>query len=311
GDLASLHEAGVFGFKCFLLDSGVPEFPGLDVTGLRLALAEVARLDALMIVHAEDERAIGAAPDATGRTYAGFLGSRPGKAEVVAVAHVIDAARRTGARAHVVHLSSADALPAIRAARAQGVHLTVETCPHYLSFEAEEIEDGHTEFKCCPPIRGAANREFLWGALADGTIDLVVTDHSPCTPDLKRADTGDFGLAWGGIASLELGLAAVWTAARSRGHSLVDVVRWMAEKPADLVGLSTRGRIAVGARADLCAFAPEAERVVDPARLHQKHRVTAYAGRTLSGTVRRTWLRGAPVDLAAPPRGRLLRRGEE
>ncbi len=309
-DLAALHEAGVFGFKCFLLDSGVPEFPALDPAGLDLALREVARLSALMIVHAEDETEIAAAPAAAGPTYARFLGSRPQRAEKVAIAQVIAAAGSTGARAHIVHLSSADALPAIRAARAAGVRLTVETCPHYLFFTAEEIEDGHTELKCCPPIRESGNRDLLWEALADGTIDLVVTDHSPCTPDLKRADTGDFGLAWGGIASLEVGLAAVWTAARTRGLSLVDVVHWMAEAPADLVGLSGKGRIAVGAAADLCAFAPEEEQVVDPARLHHKNPVTAYAGRTLTGTVRRTWLRGAPVDLDAPPRGRLLRRGE-
>ena len=309
-DLAALHGAGVFGFKCFLLDSGVPEFPALDPAGLDLALGEVARLGALMVVHAEDETEIAAAPAAAGPTYARFLGSRPQRAEEVAIAQVIAAAGSTGARAHIVHLSSADALPAIRAARAAGVRLTVETCPHYLFFTAEEIEDGHTELKCCPPIRESGNRDLLWEALADGTIDLVVTDHSPCTPDLKRADTGDFGLAWGGIASLELGLAAVWTAARTRGLSLVDVVHWMAEAPADLVGLSGKGRIAVGAAADLCAFAPDVERVVDPARLHHKNPVTAYAGRTLTGTVRRTWLRGAPVDLDAPPRGRLLRRGE-
>jgi len=312
-DLAPLHDAGVFGFKCFLLDSGVPEFPALDAEGLDLALHELARLDALMVVHAEDETEIAAAPDGSGTAYASFLSSRPRQAEERAIAQVVAAARHTGARAHIVHLSSSDALPRIRQARAEGVRLTVETCPHYLSFAAEEIGAGRTEFKCCPPIREADNRELLWGALTDGVIDLVVTDHSPCTPDLKRADSGDFGEAWGGIASLELGLPAVWTEARRRGHTLVDVVRWMAEGPADLVGLTTKGRIAPGMAADLCAFAPEAAFLVDPARLHHKNHVTAYAGRTLTGTVRRTWLRGVPVDpddAGAPPRGRLLRRGE-
>ncbi|MGI8646212.1 MAG: allantoinase AllB [Nocardioides sp.] len=312
-DLAALHDSGVFGFKCFLLDSGVPEFPALDADGLDLALHELARLDALMVVHAEDESEIAAAPDACGKAYEGFLGSRPRQAEEVAIARVISAARRTGARAHIVHLSSSDALPRIRRARAEGVLLTVETRPHYLSFAAEEIGDGRTEFKCCPPIREAGNRELLWDALTDGTIDFVVTDHSPCTPDLKRADSGDFGEAWGGIASLELGLPAVWTEARPRGHTLVDVARWMAEGPADLVGLTTKGRIAPGMAADLCAFAPDAAFLVDPARLHHKNHGTAYAGRTLTGTVRRTWLRGVPVDpddAGAPARGWLLRRGD-
>ena len=310
-DLEALHAAGVFGFKCFLLPSGVDEFPPLDGDAFTATMTETARLGALLIVHAEDETEIAAAPDASGSGYARFLGSRPRKAEDVAIARVIDAAAASGGRAHIVHLSSSDALPLIRRARADGVRLTVETCPHYLSLAAEEIADGHTEFKCCPPIREAANRDLLWGALADGALDLVVTDHSPCAPDLKRRESGDFGAAWGGIASLEIGLPAVWTEARWRGHSLVDVVRWMAEGPADLVGLATKGRIAVGTDADLSAFAPEQPFVVDPARLHHKNPVTAYAGRTLTGTVRRTWLRGVPVDLAGPPRGRLLRRGEK
>ena len=310
-ELEALHAAGVFGFKCFLLPSGVDEFPPLDGAALTATMTETARLGALLIVHAEDETEIAAAPDASGSGYARFLGSRPRKAEDVAIARVIDAAAASGGRAHIVHLSSSDALPLIRRARADGVRLTVETCPHYLSLAAEEIADGHTEFKCCPPIREAANRDLLWGALADGTLDLVVTDHSPCATDLKRRESGDFGAAWGGIASLEIGLAAVWTEARWRGYSLADVVTWMAAGPADLVGLTTKGRIAVGADADLSAFAPEQPFVVDPARLHHKNPVSAYAGRTLTGTVRRTWLRGVPVDLAGPPRGRLLRRGEK
>ncbi len=223
---------------------------------------------------------------------------------------LIASAALTGARAHVVHLSAAAALPAIRTARAAGVRLTVETCPHYLTLTAEEVEDGHTEFKCCPPIRDAANRDLLWEALADGTIDAVVSDHSPCVPELKRFDTGDFGQAWGGIASLQVGLPAVWTEARRRGHDLATVAGWMADGPARLVGLDRKGRIEPGADADLCAFAPDETFEVDPARLWHKNPVSAYAGRTLSGTVRRTWLRGSPVDPDGPPRGRLLRRGE-
>jgi len=306
-DLEPLHTAGVFGFKCFLLPSGVDEFPELDDAGLAAVLEETARLDALLIAHAEDAALV---TEAAGRGYRGFLDSRPPAAETTAIERLVAAAERAGARAHVVHLSAADALPVIRRARADGVRLTVETCPHYLTLCAEEVPDGRTEFKCCPPIRDAANRDLLWDALADGTIDAVVSDHSPCVPELKRFETGDFGEAWGGIAGLQLGLPAVWTEARRRGHTLVDVVRWMAEGPADLVGLARKGRIEAGADADLCAFAPDDAFEVDPARLWHKNPVTAYAGRTLSGTVRRTWLRGAPVDPSGPPTGRLLTRGE-
>jgi allantoinase len=307
-DLGPLHEAGVFGFKCFLLPSGVEEFPALDAAGLRAAMAELSRIDALLIAHAEDGSEIAAEP-VHGRDYASFLGSRPPKAETVAIERVIATARETAGRAHIVHLSGADALPVIRAARAQGVRLTVETCPHYLSFVAEEIREGATELKCCPPIRDSANREQLWQALAAGDIDLVVSDHSPCTPELKRMDSGDFGDAWGGIASLQLGLPVVWTAARGRGFDLPDVVRWMCEAPADLVGLTHKGRLAPGCDADLCVLAPDEPFTVDPTALRHRNPISAYAGRTLTGTVRQTWLRGAPVDPDGDiPAGRLLRR---
>ena len=195
-----------------------------------------------------------------------------------------------------MHLSSADAVPMLRAARAAGVDVSVETCPHYLTFDAEHIADGATELKCCPPIREAANREALWAALAAGDIDFVVSDHSPCTADLKQRGGGDFGAAWGGIASVQLGLPAVWTGARARGHSLADVVRWMATAPADRVGLAHKGRIEVGADADLVRFAPDEEFTVDVARLHHRNPVSAYAGRRLAGVVRETWLRGVPVE---------------
>ncbi|MCP3423467.1 allantoinase AllB [Nocardioides pinisoli] len=306
-DLAPLHEAGVFGFKCFLIDSGVEEFPHLAPDELAAAMAETARLGSLLVVHAEDADEIGEC--AHGTAYRGFLDSRPDAAEERAIALVVDTARRTGGRAHVVHLSASGAVPTLRAARADGVDVSVETCPHYLHFDAATVADGATELKCCPPIRGAANRDALWQALADGDIDLVVTDHSPCTADLKLRDTGDFADAWGGIASLQLGLPVVWTGARERGVPLSDVVRWMATAPARRVGLAGKGEIAVGADADLCVFAPDETWVVDAAALHHKNPVTPYAGRTLTGTVRATWLRGRPVDLSAGPRGRLLRRG--
>jgi allantoinase len=224
----------------------------------------------------------------------------------------VEQARATGGRAHVVHLSDADAVPMLREARAAGVDVSVETCPHYLTFDAEHIADGATELKCCPPIREAANREALWAALAAGDIDYVVSDHSPCTADLKQRGGGDFGVAWGGIASVQLGLPAVWTGARSRGLALTDVVRWMATATADRVGLAHKGRIAVGADADLVRFAPDEEFTVDVAALHHRNPVSAYAGRPLAGVVRETWLRGVPVrpESGTAPRGRLLRRGE-
>ena len=313
GRLGPLLDAGVMGLKCFLPDSGVPEFPALGDDGLLRAAEEVAAAGGLLLVHAEDPGALAAAPAPAGRSYAGFLASRPAAAEELAVARVVDAARRTGARVHVVHLSSASALPTIAAAKADGVRLTVETCPHYLVLRAEDVPDGATAFKCCPPVRGEANRAALWDALADGTVDLVVSDHSPCTADLKALGTGDFGTAWGGISSLQLGLPLVWTEARRRGHDLDDVVRWMAAGPAALAGLAAKGVLQVGAAADLVAFAPDDELVVDPSRLHHRNQVSPYAGARLTGVVRRTWLAGRRVDPdgdGAAPRGRLLARGE-
>jgi allantoinase len=300
GDLADLHAAGVFGFKCFLVDSGVPEFPPLDPAGLDAALAAV---DALFAVHAEDPAEIVDARPSV--RFADFVASRPDEAEQVAVAQVIDAARRAGARVHILHLSSARSLPLISDARRDGVPLTAETCPHYLTLAAEDVPDGATEFKCCPPIRGGLNRERLWNGLAAGTIHCVVSDHSPCPPELRR---GDFASAWGGIASLQIGLPLVWTEARRRGFDLSDVVRWMAQRPAELVGLATKGRIEVGADADLVAFDPEEQFEVDPAMLLHRHQVTPYAHARLRGVVERVWLRGEPVDDPVR-RGRLLLRG--
>ncbi|AGL19661.1 allantoinase AllB [Actinoplanes sp. N902-109] len=302
--LPALHAAGVFGFKAFLADSGVPEFPPLDADQLDTALAAVP---AQFVIHAEDPGHLQAA--APSAAYEDFLASRPPAAEHAAVATAIAAARRAGARVHILHLSAASALPLIAAAQQEGLRVTAETCPHYLTLDAAEIPTGATEFKCCPPIRDAANRDQLWQALAAGLITCVVSDHSPCTPDLKRRDTGDFAAAWGGIASVQLGLPVIWTAARARGHDLAAVADWMARRPADLAGLHRKGRLAVGADADLVAFDPEATFVVDPDALHHRNPVTPYAGRTLTGVVRTTWLRGHEVTGEAPL-GRFLIRGE-
>jgi allantoinase len=308
-DLRPLHESGVFGFKAFLSPSGVDEFPHLDHDQLAQSLAEIASFGGLLIVHAEDPHHLDAAPQRGGPRYADFLASRPRDAEDTAIAGLIAQAKRLHARVHVLHLSSSDALPLIAAAKTEGVRITVETCPHYLTLTAEEVPDGASEFKCCPPIREAANQDLLWQALADGTIDCVVTDHSPSTADLK---TDDFATAWGGISGLQLSLAAVWTAARERGHSLEDVVRWMSTRTAQLVGLDARkGAIAAGHDADFAVLAPDETFTVDPAGLQHRNRVTAYAGRTLYGVVKSTWLRGERIvadgEFTAP-KGRLLAR---
>ncbi len=292
-DLRPMYEAGVFGFKCFLSPSGVEEFPELDQSGLAGALAEIAGFGGLMIVHAEDPGHLASAPQKGGRAYADFLASRPRAAENEAIARLIALAGELGARVHVLHLSSSDALPLIARARREGVRLTVETCPHFLTLTAEEVPDGATEFKCCPPIRERANQDALWQGLAEGTIDCIVSDHSPCTAELKD---GDFATAWGGISSLQLGLPAVWSEARRRGHSLDDVARWMSAGPAALAGLEGRkGAIAPGNDADFAVLDPDATFTVDPAHLQHRNPVTAYAGSTLHGVVRATWLRGEAI----------------
>jgi allantoinase len=305
-DLAPLHEAGVVGFKCFLLPSGVDEFPPLDRPSLAAAMQAIASFDGLLIAHAEDPSVIAPAPSS--RRYADFVASRPPEAEASAVAMLLTETRRTGCRTHIVHVSSAETLPLIRAAKDEGLPVSAETCPHYLTLVAEDVPDGATEFKCCPPIRDGANQEALWAGLLDGTIDCVVSDHSPSTAELKSLDSGDFGTAWGGIASLQLALPAVWSAAAERGVGLDRVAQWMAAAPARLAGLTGRGAIARGHRADFCVFAPDETFVVEPAMLRQRHPITPYTGRTLRGVVRQTWLAGAPVG-EGERRGEAVTRG--
>jgi allantoinase len=308
GDLRGLHDEGVFGFKCFLLHSGVDEFPPLEPDELEKDMAELSGFDGLMIVHAEDSRAIDRAPSPDGDEYEGFLHSRPRGAENIAIAEVIERARWTGARAHILHLSSSDALAMIASAKRDGVKLTVETCPHYLTLLAEEIPNGATAFKCCPPIREASNRELLWQGLEDGVIDCIVSDHSPSTVDLKDLENGDFGVAWGGISSLQLGLSIIWTEARQRGIPLERVVEWMGRKPAELARLQRKGTLAPGYDADLAVFAADEAFIVDAEKLHHKNHITPYQGKALSGVVRRTFVRGTEVDFNEP-KGQLIRRG--
>lgn len=292
GSLRALHDAGVFGFKAFLAPSGVDEFAHLDSVQLDAALEELAAFDGLLLVHAEDPGVLHDHENAGGPTYGAYVASRPDQAEVVAISRVIEGVRRTGTRAHILHLSSAAALPELRAARTDGLPITVETCPHYLALASESIPDGGTQFKCAPPIRDESNREALWRALRDGDIDLVVSDHSPSTADLKFAGGGDFGTAWGGIAGVQLGLAAVWTEAAQRDVPLADVVRWMATSPAAFAGLPQKGLIEVGRDADLVVFAPDERFTVRAHELLHKNPVSAYDGAELRGVVRRTLLRG-------------------
>jgi allantoinase len=271
-------------------------------------LRELASFGALMLVHAEDAGTISRAPACDGDHYAAFLASRPRAAENLAIAGVIESARRTNARVHILHLSSSDALPMIASAKREGVRLTVETCPHYLAITAEQIPDGATAFKCCPPIREESNRELLWQGLLDGTIDLIASDHSPSTLDLKDLDHGDFGVAWGGVSSLQLGLSVIWTEARKRGIPLTQVVEWMAVQPARLAQLIRKGQVAIGSDADLAIFAADEAFVVNVKKLKHKNPITPYAGRRLEGVVRKTYLRGRRVD-GRTPRGELLRSG--
>jgi allantoinase len=295
-DLEPLLDAGALGFKCFLVPSGVDEFAHVGESDLRPAMQRLAARDAVLLVHAELPGPIArAAPQGDPRRYATWLASRPEHAEVEAIELLLRLSEETGCRVHIVHLSAATAFPIIEHARRAGARITVETCPHYLTFAAEAVPDGSTAYKCAPPLRSAANRERLWDGLARGIIDLVATDHSPAPPALKRLDSGDFMAAWGGIASLELSLAAVWSGARAHGHALDDVARWLCGAPARLAGLDRKGRIAPGCDADLVIFDPEAEWTVEPVRLRQRHPITPYAGMTLQGKVRQTFLRGVSI----------------
>ncbi len=296
-DIEPLASAGVRGFKCFLAEPGIDGFYRVDEAELRAAAPHLARTGLPLLVHAElPEFLVPADSTADPRRCETWLRSRPDRAEVEAIRLMIRLCREYGFRLHIVHLATAEALPDIRRAKDEGLPLTVETCPHYLHFAAEDIPDGSTLHKCAPPIRGAANREQLWDAIREGVIDLIATDHSPCPPEMKHRDTGNFLTAWGGIASVSVALPAVWTGMRTRGSTLIDVARLLSQKPAQLAGLTGhKGAIAPGYNADFVVFDPERQQSITEEQLHTRHTISPYIGEKLFGTVTATYLRGENV----------------
>lgn len=313
GELEGMVQAGVRGFKCFLCPSGIDEFPAATAADLRIAMPILKKAGVPLLVHAEIELPLREASEQESdpREYLTYLHSRPPEWEDAAVAMVVDLVRETGCPAHIVHLSSAGSIPILARAKKEGLPITAETCPHYLCLQAEDVPLGDTTYKCAPPIRGRKNQDALWQALKDEIIDFVVTDHSPCIPGLKKLETGNFMDAWGGIASLQLGLSALWTEAQRRGVSLPTVHRWMAAGSSVLMGLS-RGAFVRGAQADVVAFDPEANFVVDPHSLAHKNAISAYRGKSLHGVVRHVWLAGVQIvedgAMKGNPRGRALLR---
>jgi allantoinase len=316
-DIEPLAGAGVLGFKCFLIHPGIDGFTVVNEGDLHTALPHLARTGLPLLVHAELAGPIDAATarliNADWTSYATYLQSRPDEAELSAIRMMLSLCRQYGFRLHIVHLSTSRALPELQAARSEGLPVSVETCPHYLHLAAEDIADGATLCKCAPPIRSRGNRESLWQGLREGTIDLVATDHSPCPPAMKRLEEGNFRTAWGGISSLSVALSVMWTEARRRGFSLLDMARWMAEGPARLAGCQARkGRIAAGSDADLVVFDPDATFEVTPERLRYRYPLSPYLGETLRGVVKATYLRGRPVftegNFDGEPGGREWRR---
>jgi len=312
GELESLMTSGVFGLKAFLIDSGIEEFPPVREEELRRAMPRIAEHELPLLVHCELTDDAPQAIRNSGHSYSEYLSSRPGKWERDAVELLTRLAEEYSCKVHIVHVSSSDTLPLLERVRQTNKGLiTAETCPHYLFWDANDIADGDTRFKCAPPIRDRANREELWDALKNGILDFVVSDHSPAPPSLKCVETGDFRNAWGGISSLQFGLSIVWTEARTRGFGPDKVIRWMSEQPAAFAGLGGRkGRIAPGCDADLIVWDPNASFVVDPSMNFHRHKLTPYVNERLYGKVMTTFLRGSKVfengRVEGPQRGMVL-----
>jgi allantoinase len=309
--LEDMIDAGVRGFKCFLIHSGIDDFPNVSESDLRLAMPVLARRRLPLLVHAELECGESKNWQGAPYSYKAFLDSRPRRWENEAVKLMISLCREYNCPVHIVHLSSSEAVPLIKAAKDAGLPVSAETCPHYLTFAAEEIADGDPRFKCAPPIREAENREHLWRALEDGTIDFIVSDHSPCLPELKHLADGDLKKAWGGISSLQFGLSSVWTEAKKRGASLSDVSKWMSERTAQFLQLADRkGLLLPGYDADIVVWSAEESQIIEESGIHHRHKVTPYDGRKLLGVVKQTYVRGEKVfdngQFASEPKGQQI-----
>jgi allantoinase len=310
-ELETMLEAGVRGFKCFLIHSGIDDFPNVTEADLRLAMPILAKWEAPLLVHAELECGDISTWEKPSNSYAAFLESRPRQWENEAIKLMIRLCREFKCPVHIVHLSSSEAIPLIREAKEEGLPFTVETCPHYLTFASEEIKDGDPRFKCAPPIREAENRELLWQAVKDGTIDFVVSDHSPCSPHLKFLDEGDLKKAWGGISSLQFGLSTVWTEARKRGGTISDIAAWMCSSTTKFLRLEgTKGQLKRGYDADIVIWNANQQHTIEQSNIHHRHKITPYDGRTLFGKVIRTYLRGEMIfdgiAVSAIPSGQTL-----
>ncbi|PCH94349.1 MAG: allantoinase AllB [Gammaproteobacteria bacterium] len=299
-DLDELLNAGVLGVKSFLIDSGIEEFPPVEAKDMRAAMPILAKHDVPYLIHAELD--CGGFHDVEiTKEYNSFLASRPKSWENNAISLMVDMARESkengdNCKVHIVHLSSDEALATIAEAKKEGLRFTAETCPHYLTIASENIPDGKTLFKCCPPIRENKNREHLWQAIDDGRLDFIVSDHSPCTPELKHIDTGDIEKAWGGISALQFGISLIWTEAKKRGFSLVDIARLMSSETAKFAGLdSIKGEIKIGNHADFLVFDPDHSYTITNDMIKHRHNITPYVGRRVTGQVQHTFVRGHHV----------------
>jgi len=318
-DLDDLLNAGVLGVKSFLIDSGIEEFPNVEAQDIQAAMPILAKHDVPYLIHAELD--CGGFDDVViTKEYNSFLASRPKKWENDAISLMVDMARESkekgdNCKVHIVHLSSDEALNTIEQAKKEGLRFTAETCPHYLTIASENIPDGKTLFKCCPPIRENSNREHLWQAITDRRLDFIVSDHSPCTPELKHIDTGDIEKAWGGISALQFGISLIWTEAKERGFSLVDITRLMSTQTAKFAGLdSVKGEIKMGNHADFLIFDPDFSYTITNEMIKHRHNITPYAGREVTGQVLHTFVRGHHVyqqdEFINKPVGRPLLKGQ-